>query len=464
MKSLNTLFLCFFLSNLFGQNCDCSSQLDFTIKFYEQNNPAFQKIKISPKAYNIYIKQVQKIKQEAQYQKEIDYCIIYLDQYAALLKDHHSDIGFNLSRIDLSTPDLVADFKKSENYQRFKKVTIDSTQFTSMLNKKNIEDVEGIYSNGKSIIFGIVKNENDTSSYSGVVLKSNKLLDAGHVLLELTRTQGNTFNVTYNAGLMGFNIQKLIKNQKIENGLIPSFGFSKTNPISNEKEYEFKVLNDSTNYIKLSSFDGKLSDKLNSFYDSIHMNIISRPYLIIDIRNNGGGSEKSYLNLLKYAYTNPLKIDSALVWVSPENIKRYEEESVERNRELIIRMKASKPFTFIPQTLDGENIWSLDSTMMYPKKIALLYNRGTASAAEGMIVYFTQSNKVITVGENSGGYIGYGNVMTTQTPCGKFTIRSTTTKYFEKSKFEYIGIEPKYKPTLNENWILFSENIFHNNE
>jgi hypothetical protein len=462
MKTLNSLFLFFFLPNLFGQNCDCSSQLDFTIKFYEQNNPAFQTIKTIPKTYNLYLKEVQRIKKEAENKMEIDYCIIYLDQYVTLLKDHHSDIGFNLSRIDLSTPDLIADFKKSQSFKQFKKEKIDSNQITSMLSIKNTEDIEGIYSNGTSIVFGIVNNKNDPNSYLGLVLKSNKLLELGHVLLELTRTQDNTFNVTYNVGLMGFNFQKLIKSQKIENGLIPSFGFSKISPTSNEKEYELKELNDSTNYIKLSSFDGKLTDELNAFYDSIHIKIISKPYLIIDIRNNGGGSEKSYLNMLKYAYTNPLKIDSALVWVSEENIKRYEEESEEKNKELINRMKSAKPYTFIPQALGGENTWSLDSAMTYPKKIALLYNRGTASAAEGMIVYFSQSNKVITVGENSGGYMGYGNVMTSQTPCGKYTIRSTTTKYIEKSKFEFIGIEPKYKPAQNENWILFSEYILQN--
>ncbi len=80
-----------------------------------------------------------------------------------------------------------------------------------------------------------------------------------------------------------------------------------------------------------------------------------------------------------------------------------------------------------------------------------------------MIVYFMQSKKVITIGENSGGYIGYGNVMTSQTPCGQFTMRSTTTKYFEKSKFEYIGIEPEYKASKNEDWVLLAEKLINNN-
>lgn len=455
--------MCFFVFKLFGQSCDCASQLDFTIQFYEKNNPAFQKIKSNPKSYSNYKKAVKKIKIAANAQNIIDYCIIQLDEYVALLKDHHSEIGFNLERMDLSTPELIADFKNSANFKQFEKVKLDSLKITSMLKNKEISDIEGIYSNGSSIVIGIVKNENKTDSFKGIVLKNNKLLEFGHVLLELNRKQGNTFEIIYNVGLMGFNFQKLIKIQKIENGLIPSLGFSKTSPISEDKEYEFKILNDSTNYVRISSFEGTLTNQLNSFYDSINSEISSRPYLIIDIRNNGGGSERSYVNLLKYAYTNPLKIDPALVWVSPENILRYEEASVEKDSELILRMKAAKPFTFIPYALNADNTWTLDSTLRHPRKIALIYNRGTASAAEGMITYFVQSDKVITIGENSGGYTGYGNVMPHPTPCGKFTLLSTTTMYFEKSKFEYIGIEPKYKVPENQDWVSYAQKIIYNN-
>ena len=122
-------------------------------------------------------------------------------------------------------------------------------------------------------------------------------------------------------------------------------------------------------------------------------------------------------------------------------------------------MKAAKPFTFIPQTEDSKNTWALDSASVFPKKIALLFDKGTASSGEGMILYFMQSDKVITIGENSGGYIGYGNVMTAQMPCDKFTIRSTTTKYFQKSKYEFIGIAPMYKASKKQDWITYANKL-----
>ena len=178
---------------------------------------------------------------------------------------------------------------------------------------------------------------------------------------------------------------------------------------------------------------------MDSFYQSIDLSIQSKPYLIIDLRNNGGGAEECYFDLIKYVYTKPLHVDKAEVWVSSDNIRRYEEAGY--SQKLIDRMKNTKPFTFIPQTKDTISNWTMTGTDN-PKKIALLFNQETASSAEGMIMYCVQSDKVITLGENSGGYLGYGDVMTTTIPCNKYSIRSTTTRYINKSKHEFIGIKP----------------------
>ncbi|HSD13718.1 MAG TPA: S41 family peptidase [Flavobacterium sp.] len=465
MRIFITLGLLLVTVNLFGQNCDCLSELSHVITYFENNNPAFQKIKNNPKDYMKYRQESEKLKTATKLEKDSDRCIVYLDRYVSLLKDHHSDIGFQMTRTDLSTPELIAKFKSSKNYLQFEKASIDTVQLIPLLRAKKTSDIEGIYSDGGKIVFGIIKKEHTLNQYQGVVLKKNKLLEVGHVLLELTQTESQMFDVNYNVGLLGFNFNRIFKNLKIENGQITNFGFSKihSGSASNEKEYEFKTVNDSVNYLRLSSFDHKLTDQLDSFYNDIDKLIQAKPYLIIDLRNNGGGSEKSYLNLLPYAYTRPLKIDATSVWVSPDNIKRYEEIASDGNTELIERMKKAKPFTFIPYSEKGSDTWTLETSTTYPKKIALLFDRGTASAAEGMILYFLQSDKVITIGDNSGGYIGYGNVMPGQTPCGKYTIRSTTTKYEEKSKYEFVGIEPMHKVAKEKDWISYAMSLFSKN-
>lgn len=454
MRTLLSVCLFLFFQSLQAQDCSCASQLSFVTNYYEQNNPAFQKIKNDPQSLTNYKASVRKLQMAAKKEKDLDLCIRVLDQYVRLLKDHHSSISFNLKRKDLGDAGKVAAFKNSKEYLQFKKMKVDTIALLNTLKAKDMADIEGIYSDGRSIVFGIMKKDNKPGQYIGVVLKTNKLMDAGHVLLELNRQADNSFDMFYNIGLLGFNLQKIYKNITIENGQIPFLGFSKgAVPTTQDKIYEWKALNDSTNYLRLSSFDARFTRELDSFYISIDEAIKSKPYLIIDIRNNGGGSESSYFNLLPYAYTRPLQIDSASVWVSPENIKRYAEATTGDYKELVSRMRKAKPFSFIPQSEEAMNTWTLDSGTVFPKKIALIYNKGTASAGEGMIQYFMQSDKVITMGEHSGGYIGYGNVMNAVVPCEKFMLQSTTTRYLQKSKYEFVGIEPKYQLKKTEDWI-----------
>jgi hypothetical protein len=116
-------------------------------------------------------------------------------------------------------------------------------------------------------------------------------------------------------------------------------------------------------------------------------------------------------------------------------------------------MKKSKPYSFIPQKENAVSTWSGEGTA-FPEKVAILYNTGTARSAEGMITYAVQREKVIRLGENSGGYIGFGNVMAATVPCGKFTLRSTTTKYKRNAQYEFIGIAPMVNlSSLQTDWV-----------
>ncbi len=214
--------------------------------------------------------------------------------------------------------------------------------------------------------------------------------------------------------------------------------------------YEFRAIDSLTNYLRISSFDISLKQELNLFYKSADSLIKSKPNLIIDLRNNGGGAEVCYFDLMKYIYTKPFTVDLADIWVSPDNIKKYESDG--HSEELIDRMKNATPSTFIPQTLNPVTTWESQGTI-FPKKVALIFNRKTASSAEGMILYGMQSDKVITLGENSGGFLGYGDVKSEEIPCGNYIIRNTTTKYLTKSNYEFVGISPQIKLNDDQDWI-----------
>lgn len=444
------IFIPFYLS---AQNCDCAAQFNFVRGYYEANNPAFQTIKRDRKSYRKYAAELHSLTRTISSETSSEHCIVWLEKYVALLKDHHSGIDLNLKRLplDFNSPAVIDSFKKTMAYRSFPRIKVDSTRLYTELQSKPSSSIEGLYTNGGSITFGVLKNKRN--HYIAVVLKKSNLLDVGHILLELEDTNGPfLFKTIYNTGLLGFNFRKIYKTVEIKNGKIPIYGFSKLGFQSEEEPaaYSFKELDAQTNYLKLTSFDYSLKDKLNAFYETIDSAITAKPHLIIDLRDNGGGSEECYFELLPYIYTKPFTIDDVELWVSPENIKQYEKYQ-NGNPALIHRMKSAPVYSFIPQVDDPISEWKMQGRAN-PRKVSILFNRHTASAAEGMITYCRQSSKVVTLGENTGGYLGYGNVMTSDTPCGMFSLRSTTTKYKNNSRYEFVGIAPLIKLPADSDW------------
>ncbi len=455
------LILCFpFLLSAptFAQDCTCSAQFDFVQSYCERNNPAFQKISIDPETLLEYRAQVQKLRKKTLKEKSSDRCNLYLEQYIDLLRDNHSGIGFQLQRLDIDFSSAAAldSFKSSEAYRSFRKINIDTTRLLATLPSKAPTAIEGIYTNGGSLYIGVIAD--GKGKYVGVALRPNRFLEVGHVLLELNSKAEQTFASIYHVGLMGYNFRQIYQDVEIKDGAIQALGLYKVGYVKPKTQapFAFESLDAQTNYLRLSSFDGSLKSALDSLYTAIAPQLKSKPYLIIDLRGNGGGDERCYFPLMPYLYTRPLRVDSVEVWVSPDNITRYEAAGAEGHRTLLARMKAAKPNSFIPQVENAVHTWTLDSVFASPLKIALLFDRKTASSAEGMITYALQSDKVITVGENSGGFLGYGDVMETPIPCGKFVLRCTTTKYSHNSKYEFIGIEPMYKPAKGQDWVAFA--------
>lgn len=455
------LFLTLPLLRAAGQDCDCASQFSFVKTYFESNNPAFQKIKNSPSEYKNYLAQVKLLTGQVSKESSTDRCNIYFEKYIALLKDHHSGIDFKIARLPVNTnsKESIDSFQSTAAYKAFAKIAVDTAALIATLQAKPVEGIEGLYATRSGLFFGITKTT--PGHFIGVVLRKTNLLDVGHVLLEFTQKTGNTFDCIYHTGLLALNFQNMYTEVRVADGKIPALGFSKMGlppAAQREKSYRFQVLDSATNYLKLTSFDRGLKAELDSFYRGIDAAIQSKPYLIIDVRDNGGGSEECYYDLVKYIYTKPLQTDQAEVWVSPDNIQRYQEASY--SPQLIERMKNAKQGVFIPQTRDSMSYWTMEGTGN-PKRVALLFNRQTASSAEGLILYCLQSSKVITIGENSGGFIGYGDVMAAPLPCGKFSLRSTTTKYENKSKYEFVGIKPMYQLSAKQDGVVTAKSLLH---
>lgn len=456
----------FIIASLSAQTCDCEKEFAFVRDYMERNHPGLNSGTKNTKAYK---KGVAELKTEIRKVKPGIECNLYLDEYLSLVKDHHVRIDISIppiKRPDVNSPSAMDSFYHSAAFKSTLKRKVDTIKLIPALMGMDDNSIEGLYSDGNGNLVAFVKEPDETWSYKGIAVRSNSLFyPVGTVRYEIRQRP----NGLLWAMVLLPDHQRLYTQVKLSRAGLLNIGLRRVSdkfsaqPFS--EPFEFRMVSDSTAYVRLSSFDGKYFQQLQSFYTSIDSQLMANPYLIIDVRGNGGGSEENYEMLKKYIYSGPVKYGKMEMWVSPDNIRRYEEAasikkqntdkyskgSIERDERLASQMRSAPQYAFLP--LGQDIIISPDSVLSYPRKIVVLMDGGTGSSAEGFIAFARQSTKVITMGENSGGYVGYGDVMPVKTPCYGYTIWVTSFRYSSMYQYEFVGFTPHIKLSPDKDWI-----------
>jgi hypothetical protein len=402
-------------------------------------------------------------------------CLELLKQYTAFFQDNHLSISLPLSgpTIDETSAEAVNQFKASEQFKNWEKIEYDSVKIWNYLAKSS-DSLEGIYQDATYQI-AVMKNENASRDYYGIITQSKTALwEKGQVKLQFKRKP----DASYQTVLYMRNHSTNVSAIKSDNPVLSMLNCSRIFPqISAPKVpsrarslpptndwFRFQKLDDSTNYLYIGTFNGSLLSKFDSAYKAIMPQLIQRPNLIVDVRSNGGGSDGCWQELARLLYTDPVPLDTWEYFASSEIIKRYEEqvdEMQKRRQEygdgvidhyesIIKRLKKAKPGTFVPG--GGGDNYAQKKIHTAPAKVVVMFNRQSASAAEGFILNAMHSKKVLTFGENSGGYIAYGNIMGVNTPSG-FRLNSATHRVLNRTKYEKVGITPKVVANNQEDWI-----------
>ena len=455
-----------FSLSLNAQDCDCEKELKFVINYYEDNLPGF---KDNVNAENIELYNEFKddlLKLSKNYCANEQYCFKVLLTYVEFFRDNHSSIyrGHRIL-VDESNEEEVKKFINSKIYTECEIINDFQIKENSSLN-----DIENVYQTSDGIYtVAVIKNKNEFRDYVGIIVDSKTpLWKKGQVKFELKKIDPHTFNMfTYSQTHSMY----YKKNVKFNNGIFDIwFNKNLNSKISRSinvipKELTFKELDDETNYIYIPSFSGKLYEEINKFYKKNDSIIQSKPYLIIDVRNNGGGSDRNVSPLLKYIYTKPFYSDTISLYSTKGNIERYSNfyESISKDSinfdkkylthvsNEIERMKSVPNKTFIPRSKGS--LVSLDTILETPKKVAIITNRYCASSCETLLFWALESDKTSIFGENSGGFVGYGENFVTNTPNFNFKLSCTMTRYQKQRKYEVIGISPKYYLNNKEDWI-----------
>jgi len=144
--------------------------------------------------------------------------------------------------------------------------------------------------------------------------------------------------------------------------------------------------------------------------------------VIVDVRDNPGGGDEAWHNLLKAIIKDSIPFHVKLAYSNSKMMdKFYKKENVKKGR---LKWLDNKTYRVLEERL----FFVADSnSLKYDGKIYVLENESTFSAAHSLTSYANQIDKIISVGYPTGQMVGLGVLPTLfQLKYSKFTFRLTT--------------------------------------
>ena len=260
----------------------------------------------------------------------------------------------------------------------------------------------------------------------------------------------SVFEINLNDYFTNWGFNQSIGNVKLSGVSIDEFNY----PFNNRKEVKY-FENDSILYIYIKSM--MVDD--TTFYDIIKEvgkgKIIKK--VVIDVRNNSGGSDHVWHNTLKAIIKDSIPFDIKLAY---NNTKIMREKLKEHNPDVStekISWLGNKKYRII--TDNDYYIVGDSNSLKYDGKIYILYNEGTFSAAHSFVTYADYLDKLVSIGCPTGRLVGFGLMPSLfQLKYSTFTFRLACTMDITNCK-KPIDVyhdfpEIEVNPTLDEE-ILF---------
>ena len=452
MKTLVTSIAFLGLPILMQAQCNCQEEFSKIKNHLESNYPGF-KDKVTTSNLQNYQGFTAQKEQVAAQAKNKSQCYFIINQWMSYFNDNHLQSAINMEAIEKIDPlKLQSDFP------------IEKINVSDKLLKKieKAKGIEGVYSKkGESFSIALFENKNSFRDYVAVVIKStDSTFENGSVLAELKEKSANEYFLLYNsAHMLAFATIKPTNGE-----LISGFVKNGKEIVDNENyNFEAKFLNENTLYFNIPSFSWEAKPMVDSLFAAQKENLSKSANLIIDLRNNGGGSDDVYGVISPYLYTQPIKGIGVDALASNDNIKGWElilaqypdlpAESRQEIQNLIDKMKLQ-----INQNVNivEDNIDSSFTRLLFPKNVVILINEKCASTTEQFLLEARQSKKVTLMGQNTQGTLDYSNLRESDFCEMPYLLYAPTTRSRRidiGEGIDGIGIKPSIYLTDKQDWI-----------
>ncbi len=234
---------------------------------------------------------------------------------------------------------------------------------------------------------------------------------------------------------------------------------------------DFRQLNNDFLYLKLAAFDQREVRKIDSILIANKTLLARTPYLIFDLRGNGGGNASTSDEMAKLIYTNAITYPSWDYRSSEEYINAAEkylksqkdttDPYYARSRRLLKAIKNS-PGKLVNDGEDLQRTYDIDPKA-YPQHIAFLVDKGCGSATEFFIYEGKQSKKVTLFGTNSHGVMDYGSDQNFDLCDGTFNLAVPWGRngWVREFRIDNVGFAPDvHIPASEKDWVAFVQRYY----
>jgi Periplasmic protease len=461
----------------YGQDCNCESNFEWVKKTFEENDAGFQYIleKKGQQAYDVHNALfVDKIKSA----KNLTECTTLLREWFAFFRSGHIDIEplVNFDFSNNSTNETKTDYET---------IDIDITEFEKYVGQKKEIDFEGVWELDLYKI-GIKKVGND---YVGFIIASGvETWKEGQVKLRIIK-DNDTFSSIYHMGNhtpLETSSPKLIGNNHLQIGgwllkrILPSFpdekevqGYVKS--LSTNEPY-LEELNSTTLLLRIPSFDQSKKTIIDNVILNNKDKILKTENLIIDLRNNGGGDDICFSELIPFLYTNPIRTIGLEYLSTKLNNQRALDYATnpEYGFNENTRKSAMDSYNILEEHLNEfislgfaeVSIRNQDTIYTYPQNIGILINDGCASTTEQFLLAAKQSKKVKLFGTATYGALDISNLYSVESPCKELRLSYclSRSRRIPDMAIDDIGIQPDFfidKSIPDYKWVDFAVEILN---
>lgn len=224
-------------------------------------------------------------------------------------------------------------------------------------------------------------------------------------------------------------------------------------PAADPNAPRFEVLGKDTVLFTIPTFDDRYAPTMKKLVADHRAELASHGNWIIDVRNNGGGSDSTYAPLMGWLLDGDLRGYRTEYYVTPANIKAQEEicartsDPAQCRKELdpvVARMRTAAPGSFVLKGSERIEYEKVKLEAKRPARVAVLTDRGCGSSCEQFVLEARTSYRVKVVGRPTYGSLDVSNLRPHVLPSGRAQLYYATTRTtrLPDMRIDTIGIAP----------------------